>query len=174
MIKIDEELKLRKSKRWNTKHKNRFRAQKDPYKITLADFYDIDCGISNKVWLKMIYRFFYYLSQEIIKEKYSWRIPYNGGKLRIKKNKKYTSSINWGITKKIGRHYREPNFHTDRYQYKWFWEKIKYNFANKKYYQFSPVLGMQEFNFWYGKRGLAYWIKKCISDPDLPEYNAPF
>ena len=52
------------------------------------------------------------------------------------------------------------NDNTNGYIMNWFWDKSRYGTTNQTVYKFKPVKGgISKDGYYYGKRGLAAWIK---------------
>lgn len=154
-------------------YKNKYKNSEINY-----DTYSEICYLFNKI-----------ISDKIITQSFRMRLFYNLGHIRIKagkvkikinNNKIVTTrhSINWVETKKLWQRIYETtdmeklkniknkkliihvNEHSNGYIMRWYWDKHGIAKQNNSLYQFKPVKGgISPDGYYYGKRGLAAWIK---------------
>jgi len=156
----------------------------------------IDTKIDRKTYVEICKAFNIKISDKIVRESYEFRMPFRLGYIRIKsrkhkivfKNGKLDTSkmpIDWNTTwetwredypdltdneikqipnKKLIVH---TNEHSNGFIMKWYWDRRVSNVRNQFAYIFYPVKGGERDNYFYGRRGLAKWIK---SDERTNEY----
>lgn len=144
------------------------------YTYTIGDFHSdyVKAGgtYSRKIFTKVCVRILEILKQEIIENRVHFNIPHIRGKICIRKVKHHKAQlnahrINWSETKKLGKYVYYLNMHTDRYYFRWKWERGPRNSIGKGeiFYSFKPVRA--------ATRALAAHIKKCASDPEIKDYD---
>lgn len=138
-----------------------------PYKKEVGEL-----AMEMKLYIKVLKEVMWELSKTIIRYVRKINLPYRLGELSIKKrknNREYTKQRldykYYNETKKILYH---CNTHTNKYYFFWDWDNKTAFFTNKSYYKFIPARGNDRI---VGKRGLADWIKKCASDPNIKDYD---
>lgn len=106
----------------------------------------------------------------VLKESWVFQPPLKFGQFYIAES--FTSKgtyINWAESKKKGKLVKKYNLHSSGKKFFTKWSKILCRVVNSKFYTFSPYRGSaEEFT---GKRGLAYWINKCSTDPYLEDFK---
>ena len=129
--------------------------ENSPYYISYPD-YVIICR-----------KFYKSIMEEIMENGYTFKMPFNMGKIRIDKQKvrvgknKRRLAIDWEMTNKHGKVIYHLNEHSSGYKYIFIWQKITNSLKNKTFYRFVPSRG--------NKRKLAKMIKS--GDYDYFERN---
>lgn len=145
-------------------------------KVQLKDYNNI-CQLFNKI-----------ISDKIVRESFEFRMLGRLGSVRIKAKKveikikdgridSNRMPIDWKSTKDMwdklyGGHTKDclpegrkkvivhTNENVNGYIMSWLWDKNKNRLTNKLVYKFKPVKGgISKEGYYYGKRGLAAWIK---------------
>jgi hypothetical protein len=152
--------------------------------VSLPDFYRIYLkemeGYTNildyNTFKLVVKDCFFELSTAIIRDKKIFTVPYKMGRIFIKKNRDYSdapnhNNINWKATKEKNKVIKHINLHSRRLYFKWHWKKSRdvCLFTNQSYYSFRAVDDKRRQLI--GRRGLAFWIKKCSTDPTLKDYD---
>lgn len=145
--------------------------------------------VDKHTYVDVCYAFNKGIADSIIRESFEFKLPFKLGKLRIRSTKQkihikdgkintQKMPIDWNESKKMWREeypgktmeeiYNIPdkklvvhvNEHNNGYINRWYWDKTLSNVVNSMAYSFKPVKGgvMNE-EIYFGKRGLAAWIK---------------
>jgi len=143
------------------------------YTYTITDFYndyveEFSDNVTRDQYKNLMETFFETLRNEIIENRYRFKMPFHLGTIRIKKRKNPSSlrknCLDYNKTKKLGKKIYHLNLHTGRYYFRWIWEKGRgIGYKNKTIYSFRPLRK--------AKRQLAAYIKKCANDPTLKDYD---
>lgn len=155
---------------------NRIVFFKEYYETYLKEVEGYSNILEFKEFKEIIKDCFFELSTAIIRDKKLFSLPYKLGKIYIKKNRDYSdapnfNNINWKATREKQKVIKHINLHSRRYYFKWHWSKARNIcfFTNQSYYSFRAVDDKRR-NL-IGRRGLAFWIKKCSTDPTLKDYD---
>lgn len=143
------------------------------YTYSINDFYKdyVKRGgtRSKKEFNKVCSRTLEVLKQEIIENRVHFNIPHMRGKICIRKYKHLRTHLNahrvdWNKSKQLGKIVYFLNMHTDRYYFRWKWERgPRPSMGSEIFYSFKPVRT--------ATKALASHIKKCASDPEIKDYD---
>jgi len=152
--------------------------------------------IDRKLYLAICYDILKTIAHMIITQSLEYRIPERLGFLRVKKTKtklrlneegkidiRY-NIIDWEATWKCwqemypGKTRKEiknienksvifqDNYHTNGDVMSWYWDRSFCNVKNNRIYSFSPSKGGKYGDYYYGRLGLAAWIKSDEKNND--------
>lgn len=152
--------------------------------------------IDKKLYLAICYDILKTISHMIITESFEYRIPERLGFIRIRKTKgklKLNSKgridinnniIDWDATWKYWESQYpnktrneikqvegksvifQTNYHTNGEIMQWHWNRAFCNVRNNKIYSFRPSKGGKFRDYYYGRLGLAAWIKSDDKNND--------
>ncbi len=80
--------------------------------------------------------------------------------------------IDWVETKRLGKHVRVYNDHTNGLAFFVTWLAHRAKFLHSRYYNFKAYRGQSDLPPKYvGTRGLNKWIRKCQADPYMEDFR---
>lgn len=103
--------------------------------------------VSQKVYLKVLRAYNKMITDAILNESETLKLPSGLGYLRIIKKKirfnedtkKNVLSVDWNTSLKINKIVYHLNKHRDGHRYKWYWNKTKMKITNGVAYRFNPT-----------------------------------
>jgi len=140
---------------------------------TLTDFSMEYCkeypkDLSKSEYIRIMIRFFKLVRDEIIYNKFHFKLPNGLGLIRIRKSKKGVTArkIDFNKSKLLNKKIYYLNLHSNRYFFKWYWNKTKevsLAIPGRKLYVFKPIR--------WGKKDLAKHIIECAKNPEVRDYD---
>ena len=114
----------------------------------------------------MFSRIWFYCLTEL----WIFKAPHNFGEFYIAESLTSKGFFkNWQKSKEKGKVVKSYNMHSSGRKFFIKWEKILTKVKGANRYQFKPYRGKAE--DMTGKRGLAYWIKHCSTNPHIPDFR---
>lgn len=153
------------------------------FSVTIKDFYTSYRNEKKKtlsikdihpysLYRKVIEMFLIYVSKKIIKDNFTFMMPYSLGSLLVKSYKVSTKNarIDFNLTRKYKKVVKHLNTHTFQYAFGVKWDKSYTNFKNNSFYVFSNIYSDKATENGVGKRALGKHIKELSKDHSKKSY----
>ncbi len=124
-----------------------------------------ECKLDEDQYKSFISDFFIEIMTKIVRENFSFVMPYRLGIIMVKayKEGKDSLSVNWNETKKQGKLVRYVNDHSFRWSFGILWKKHHMNLRNAKFYNYRAHAKT--------KRELTKTIRDSSENPLKPSYH---